>query len=389
MRRSFFLFLLAALLVFGGYRYYQLSQPARAGRTASVHYTPAEKPKLDLEDVQVLAALDGEYSRLVSAVVPSVVSITSSRIVQLQQQLSPIELFFNIRRAPRQQEQSSLGSGVIVSREGHILTNNHVIAGMQRIQVQLTDGRVEPAQLIGSDDMTDIAVLKINAENIEPLAFGDSDEVRVGQLVFAIGNPFGLQETVTQGIISAKGRRAIADSGLELLQTDAAVNTGNSGGPLLNIRGEIVGINNAIYTGPEKQGAWLGISFAIPANVARHTLESLLKNGRVIRGYLGIGMAGLNPEIARLLKVPDTAGVAVVEVGAGSPAEKAGLRPEDVVRSFNGRPVPDALALTTRIAEQEVGATAQLGILRGGKELTLSATIAEVPQGNQRVQPGR
>lgn len=380
MRRSFFILLLAALLAVGAYRYFHLVR-GDGQQTAAEHYTPAANPKLDLKDVQILSALDAEYSRLISAVIPSVVCITSSRTVQLQRPIDPLELFFNFRRnrAPLQQEQSSLGSGVIVSREGHILTNNHVIAGMERIQVQLTDGRVEAAQLIGSDEATDIAVLKIEAKNLEPLPFGDSDQLRVGQIVFAIGNPFGLQETVTQGIISAKGRRAIADSGVEFLQTDAAVNSGNSGGPLLNVRGEIVGINSAIYSAPEKQGAWLGISFAIPANTARHTLESLLKNGRVIRGYLGIGMAGLNPEIARLLKVPDTAGVAVVQVGPGSPADRAGLQPEDVIRTFNGRAVPDPIALTSRIAEQEIGATVELGILRGGREMKLTASIGEMP----------
>jgi len=379
MRRSFFLFLLAALLVFGGYRYYQLSRPGQGLRTMPQHYTPAVRPKLDPKEMQVLAALDNEYSRLINSVVPSVVSITSSRIVELQQALNPIELFFNIRRAPRQQEQSSLGSGVIVSREGHILTNNHVIAGMQRIQVQLTDGRVEPAQLIGTDAATDIAVLKIEARNIEPLPFGDSDGVRAGQIVFAIGNPFGLQETVTQGIVSAKGRRAIADSGVECIQTDAAVNPGNSGGPLLNIRGEIVGINSSIYTGQEKGEAWLGISFAIPSNTARRTLESLLKSGRVIRGYLGVRTAALKPEIARLLQVPDTAGAAVVDVDPSSPLEKAGLKPEDVIRTFNGRAVADPLALTTRIAEQEIGAKVELGILRRGREMKISTEIAEIP----------
>ena len=381
MRRSFFLFLLAALCIVGSYRYYQLTRPPAGARVVAEPYTPAAGPRLDLKDVQVLAALDAEYSRLITAVVPSVGSITSSRTVQLQQPLDPLELFFNIRRgtrAPRQQEESSLGSGVIVSHEGHILTNNHVIAGMQRIQVQLTDGRIEPAQLIGSDEATDIAVLKIEAKNLEPLPFGDSDEVRVGQLVFAIGNPFGLQETVTQGIVSAKGRRAIADSGVEFLQTDAAVNSGNSGGPLLNLRGQIVGINSAIYSSPEKQGAWLGISFAIPANTARRTLESLLKSGRVIRGYLGVRMSGLNREIARLLQVPDTTGVAVVEVVPDSPAEQAGLRAEDVIRSFNGRAVADPIALTSRIAEQDIGSKVELGILRGGKAFTLTATIAEM-----------
>jgi Do/DeqQ family serine protease len=380
MRRSFFIFLISVLLVFGGYRYYRLTNGALGGRRVAEHFTPADGPKIDAKDVQVLAALDAEYTRLVQAVVPSVVSITSSRTVRLQQRMSPMELFFPSRahRAPVEQQQSSLGSGVIVSREGHILTNNHVIADMEKIEVQLTDGRVLPAQLIGSDEMTDIAVLKIDAQNIEPLPFGDSDQVRVGQLVFAIGNPFGLQETVTQGIVSAKGRRAVADSGVEFLQTDAAVNQGNSGGPLLNIRGEIVGINSAIYSNSDA-GAWLGISFAIPSNTARRTLESLLKNGRVVRGYLGVQMTNLNAETARALGAPDTAGAAIVEIVPGSPAEKAGLQPGDLIRTFNGQPIADILALRSHVAEMELGEKVQLGLLRGGKALTVETTVAEAP----------
>lgn len=380
MRRSFFIFLLSALLVFGVYRYSRLAHDGNGSRPTSEQYTPAAGSRINAKDVQVLAALDAEYSRLVQAVVPSVVSITSSRTVRLQQQLNPLDFFFpnRLNRPPLERQQSSLGSGVIVSREGHILTNNHVIANMEKIEVQLTDGRSLPAQLIGSDELTDIAVLKIDATNIEALPFGDSDQVRVGQLVFAIGNPFGFQETVTQGIISAKGRRAMADSGVEFLQTDAAVNQGNSGGPLLNVRGEIVGINSAIYS-PSGEGAWLGISFAIPANTARRTLESLLKNGRVIRGYLGVQMMNLNRETARALGVPDTAGAAVVNLVAGSPAEKAGLKPGDVIRTFNGRPIADGLAFRSRIAELEINAKVELGVLRGGQPVTFSMTIAEAP----------
>lgn len=380
MRRSFFIFLLSALLVFGLYRYTQLAKNGAGGRRVPERYTPAQGPKIDLKDVQVLSALDAEYARLIKAVVPSVVSITSSRTVRLQQRMDLLDFFFPGRRnlAPLERQQSSLGSGVIVSREGHILTNNHVIANMEKIEVQLTDGRIEPAQLIGSDEQTDIAVVKIDAKNIEPLPFGDSDEVRVGQLVFAIGNPFGLQETVTQGIISAKGRRAVADSGLEFLQTDAAVNQGNSGGPLLNLRGEIVGINSAIYSTSE-EGAWLGISFAIPSNVARRTMESLLKNGRVVRGYLGVQMTNLTPEAAQAVGLSDTAGAAVIDVVTGSPAEQAGVRPGDVIRTFNSRPVTDVLALRSRIAEMDLGGKVELGVWRDGQLITLSMTIAEAP----------
>ena len=382
MRRSLFVFLVAALAAFGFYRWQRLNPQLHGERRAPEKYTPADGPKIDPKDMQVLSALDGEYTRLIDTVVPSVVSITTSRRVQLpgSATIDPFEFFFRNRRpgSPQDRIQKSLGSGVIVSKEGHILTNHHVIANVDTIEVQLPDGRVQPAQLIGTDEQTDIAVLKIEAANIEPLPLGDSDRVRVGQMVFAVGNPFGLQETVTQGIISAKGRRAMADSGVEFLQTDAAVNQGNSGGPLLNLRGEIIGINSAIFSTSE-DGAWLGISFAIPANVARRALESVLKNGRIIRGYLGVTMINLNPDIARELGLRDTDGAVITEVLPGSPAEKAGLKPRDVIRLFNGRPVKDILSLRSRVAETDVNAQVQLRIVRNGQEESLTAEIVEAP----------
>ena len=384
MRRSFFLFLITALVVFGVYRYWKLAHDRPGFRRVAESYTPADAPKVDLRDVQVLAALDAEYARLVDAVVPSVVSINTSGtvLVPRPQIMDPFELFFPNRR-PRtaiEQQRTSLGSGVIVSREGHILTNHHVIAGMDRIVVQLTDGRREPAQLLGSDEQTDIAVLKINAGDLEPLPFGDSDLMRVGQMVFAIGNPFGLQETVTQGIVSAKGRRAMRDSGTEFIQTDVAVNQGNSGGPLINLRGEIVGINTAIFS-KSAEGGWLGISFAIPANTARRTLESLLKTGRVVRGYLGLMMSDITRENARALGLRDTSGVLIADVFPDSPAAAAGVQPGDLVRTFNGRRVADALALRSRLAETDVGTEVELGIVRGGQQITIHAKVAEAPAG--------
>jgi len=383
MRRSLFIFLIAALVVFAAYRWNRLNNLIHEGNRAE-RYTPASGPKIDLKDMQVLAALDAEYTRLVDAVVPSVVSITTSRRVQVQRPpiTDPLEMFFRNRRIPQQpleRVQTALGSGVIVSKEGHILTNRHVIAQMEKIEVQLTDGRVEPAQLIGADEQTDIAVLKIEAKNIEPLALGDSDQVRVGQMVFAIGNPFGLQETVTKGIVSAKGRHAVADSSVEFFQTDAAVNQGNSGGPLLNLRGEIIGINSAIYSTSD-DGAWLGISFAIPANVARRALDSLLKNGRIVRGYLGVNMSDITVEIARMMSLPDTSGALVIDVLSGSPAEKAGLQPGDVIKRFNGQPIADFRALRSRVAESDIGAKVELGVLRKGQEMTISAIVTETPQ---------
>jgi serine protease Do len=276
-----------------------------------------------------------------------------------------------------------LGSGVIVSQEGHILTNHHVVANMDKIQVQLTDGRVVPAQLIGTDEQTDIAVLKISADKIEPLRLGDSDDVRVGQMVFAVGNPFGLQETVTQGIISAKGRRAMADSGVEFLQTDAAVNQGNSGGPLINLKGEIIGINSAIFS-TTQEGSWLGISFAIPSNVAKRALESVLKTGRIVRGYLGVTMVNISqlaPEIRQQFALTDKEGAVVAQVMPDSPADLAGLKPGDQIRRFNGRTVPDRIFFRSRVAELDVHAKAELTILRAGQEHTLTVQIAEAPAG--------
>ncbi len=382
MRRSLFIFLVAALIAFGVFRWQRLNSQLHSEHRTAEKYTPAEGPKIDPKDVQVLAALDSEYTRLVDAVIPSVVSITTSRRVQIPGSavIDPFEFFFRNHRprSPQERVQTSLGSGVIVSKEGHILTNHHVIANMDKIEVQLTDGRVEPAQLIGTDEQTDIAVLKIEARNIEPLPLGDSDHVRVGQMVFAVGNPFGLQETVTQGIISAKGRRAMADSGVEFLQTDAAVNQGNSGGPLLNLRGEIIGINSAIFSNSE-EGSWLGISFAIPANVARRALESVLKNGRIIRGYLGVTMVNLTPDIARELGLRDAGGAVVTEVLPGSPAEKAGLKPRDVIRRFNDRPVTDILSLRSRVAETELNAQVQIGVVRNGQEQSFTTEIVETP----------
>ena len=365
MRRILFIVLLVALVAFGAFRWQRLHSSAAGGGPGGKKYTPAVGPRIDPNDVQVLTALDAEYTRLTAAVMPSVVSIATSRSVARAPFLLP-------------REERSLGSGVIVSQEGHILTNHHVIAGVGTIVVQLIDGRHLPAQVIGTDEVTDIAILKISAPDIVPLPLGDSDAVRVGQMVFAVGNPFGFQASVTQGIVSGRDRRASEDSGVEFLQTDAAVNEGNSGGPLLNLRGEIIGINSRIFSRTEAT-AWLGISFAIPSNVARRALESVLKTGRIVRGYLGVNTLTVTPEIAQQLGLPDTRGALVLEVLRGSPAELAGVLPRDFIRTYNGRPVADNYALRERLAETDLQAKITLGILREGREQTLTAEIVEAP----------
>jgi len=344
-------------------------------------FTPATAPNLG--EMPVLAALDQETSRLLQTVIPSVVSITTSRKVQAPQIIDPFEYFFGRRRAvPQEAVKNSLGSGVIVSKEGHILTNYHVVANVDEVLVQLNDGRAPfPARFIGGDEASDIAVIKIDARGLTPLPLGDSDNVKVGQLVFAVGNPFGLQETVTKGIISAT-KRVTDESNNEFFQTEAVINPGNSGGPLVNIHGEIIGINTAIgnYSG---SGTWQGVGFAIPSNTARHALEAIIKTGRVVRGYLGVAIDPLTAELAEQLGLPGQIGVLVRSITPGSPAEKAGLAPGDILTAFNGKPIDSARGLVRQVAATPLGSKAEIKAIRNKKEQTFRVTIEEPPAGFQ------
>ena len=356
-------------------------------KTDAGKYTPAAGGVLDSKDTQVLAEMDAEYTRLVKAVVPSVVSITTSRRVVNGSGpvVDPFEFLFRRRSRSRASIQNSLGSGVIVSKEGHILTNNHVVADVDEVQVQLNDGRTMRARVIGTDEDTDIAVLKIDGENLTPLPLGDSDKVQVGEMVFAVGNPFGLQETVTRGIISAKGRNIIQGSENEFFQTDTAINPGNSGGPLLDLHGEIIAINSSIYSG---SGGWQGIGFAIPSNVARATLEALLKKGAQPRsapqntgpkGYLGVIIRTLTPDLAEELGVDGAEGVLIVHILPGSPAEKVGLQDGDVITNLNGHIVKSAEELRNRVGEVAIGRQVKVSILRDAEPNTMDITVAELP----------
>jgi serine protease Do len=302
----------------------------------------------------------------------------------LQQVPLTIEDLLLGRQRAQKAKSTSLGSGVIVSKEGHIISNHHVIAGMTEIRAQLPDGRNVAARLIGSDPTTDIAVLKIEEKNIEALPLGDSDDLRVGQQIFAIGNPYGLDETVTRGVVSAKGRRTANDSGVEVLQHDAAVNPGNSGGPLVNIRGQIVGINSSIYS---RTGGFQGISFAIPANTVRRVMDAIISRGRAVRGWLGVGLQAVTPRLAQSFGVPDTRGAIITEIMRGSPAELAGLQPGDVLRKFNGNDVGDVMSLRKQIAGLEIGAKVEVVIMRGGREAKTTLEVVEVPP--ELLQPER
>src|SRR6266480_1870758 len=358
-------------------------------RTTPEKYTLASSPNVDPKQVASLEALNRERRALVSAVVPSVVAVKTTKkiAIERQNQLDPFGFFFRRPRGfqnPNDEAlvQNSLGSGVIVTNEGHIITNNHVVDQVDEIDVQLSDGRTEKARLVGADDQVDLAVLKIDNPGTKPLKLADSDTVQAGDFVLAIGNPFGFDETVTDGIVSSKGRPNRADVFGGLIQTNAAINPGNSGGPLINLRGEVVGINTAIIS-PSQASA--GIGFVIPSNNVRTALESLLKKGRIIRGYLGILMrapqAGQAP--------PPGEAVVVDQIVPGSPAAQAKLQRGDVIRKFNGREVKNINALRSMLAQTELNKNVELEIIRDGKPLNVTTQVKEQPTNydSARVMP--
>jgi serine protease Do len=265
---------------------------------------------------------------------------------------------------------------VIISNDGYILTNHHVIDGAEKIKVDLNDNRTLQAKLVGSDPPSDLAVLKVEATNLPVLALGDSDKVRVGDVVLAIGNPLGIGQTVTMGIISAKGRQTGLSSGSfeDFLQTDAPINQGNSGGALVNTNSELVGINSQILS---PSGGSIGIGFAIPANMARTVMDTLLKDGKVRRGQLGISVGRVTAELAEQLGATEGKGVYVAEVQPGSPAERAGLRKGDVIVALNGVELNDSNTFRNLIANAGPGTQVTLTVLRGGRQQAITATLGE------------
>src|SRR5436305_11227617 len=379
----FVLLLSAGISLLYDYRLKHGGLKVPSGR-APEKYTLAAEPAVNSKQIASLESLNQERRALVNSVVPSVVAVKTSTKLAIRREygVDPFEFFFpNQRRSrdPRDEAlvQNSLGSGVIVTNEGHIITNNHVVTDRQgrpvdQIEVQLSDGRTKKARLVGADDQVDLAVLKIDEPGVKPLKLADSDMVQPGDFVLAIGNPLGFEETVTDGIISSKGRPNRSDAFADLLQTNAAINPGNSGGPLINIRGEVIGINTVIAS---TTGGSQGLGFAIPANTVRSALESLLKQGRIIRGYLGIQTGA--PQ--RGTGDSDAGGVTVGEVLCGSPAEQAGLQPGDVIRKFDGRDVTNFRALRTLVAEPPLDTQVELQVLRNSKPLTVKTQIKEQP----------
>lgn len=329
------------------------------------------------------------YADVVEKTSPAVVRIeaeskTRTSQTQQQPQINPFgdDDFFRQFPMPRQSPQPrierGLGSGVIVSADGTILTNAHVIDGATKITVFLSDNKTFDAKLVGADKPSDLAVLKIEAQNMPFLNLGNSDTVRIGDIVLAIGNPLGIGQTVTAGIISAKGRRTgLSDGSFEdFLQTDAPINRGNSGGALVNLAGELIGINSQILSGGPSGGN-IGIGFSIPSNMAKSVMEQLLRDGRVRRGMLGIGIQNLNEDTAQALGLKETSGVLVSDVRKGSAAEKAGFKRTDVITAINGEKIEDSNVLRNKVAGTLPGTEIKITVLRDGSPHELTATLDE------------
>ncbi|MDH5783997.1 MAG: DegQ family serine endoprotease [Chromatiales bacterium] len=312
--------------------------------------------------------------------IPSVVNIFTRTRVAVRQ--SPLladpffRHFFNAPEQPRERVEQSLGSGVVVDgKRGYVITNHHVIDGADEIEVNLHDGQTLKATLIGTDPETDIAILKVDNGGLAALPMSNSDKLRVGDFVVAIGNPFGLGQTVTSGIISALGRSGLGIEGYEdFIQTDASINPGNSGGALVNLRGELVGINTAILS---KSGGNVGIGFAIPINMAREIMDQLIEHGEVQRGAMGAQAQDLTPDLAAAFDIKLHKGAVVTQVSSGSPAEKAGLKIGDVITHINERPIKDASDVRNRIGLLRIGEKIEMRILRNGKEKRIRAVIEQ------------
>ncbi|MFG0328426.1 MAG: Do family serine endopeptidase [Phycisphaerales bacterium] len=279
---------------------------------------------------------------------------------------------------PREFWQEGQGSGFVISADGYIITNNHVIDSADQITVRFSDDRSYPAEIVGTDPRTDIAVIKVDADGLSPAKLGDSNDLHVGQWVVAAGNPFGLQSTITAGIVSATGRSRVGIADYEdFIQTDAAINPGNSGGPLVNLYGEVVGVNTAIYSG-RGGGGNVGIGFAIPINMVKSIKDSLISEGRVVRGFLGAVIQNLNEGLAKSFGFEGTNGVLIAEVSEGGPADEAGLQPGDVVTRFGGERVSKMDELRLRVAETKPGSEIEVVFHRDGEKMTKSVTIGEL-----------
>jgi len=341
---------------------------------------------------QVQAAVPGitgmsgpvSYADAVARAMPAVVNIQTAKVIT--RRVHPLlddpifrHFFGNRLSGTKKEIQTSLGSGVIISSQGYILTNNHVISGADEIQVTLPDKREFPAKVVGTDAKSDVAVLRLQGDvkGLSPIQIGDSSRLRLGDVVLAIGNPFNVGQTVTSGIVSAMGRNRLGVSTFEnFIQTDAAINPGNSGGALINARGELIGINSAIYS---RSGGSQGIGFAIPVNMAKGVMKQIIEHGHVVRGWLGIEAQDLTAELAQALNLDSTSGVLISGVLRGGPADTAGIQPGDVVLTINDQPVKEAQQAMRLISEQSPDTMVRLEGSRQGKPFTVQARVSQRP----------
>jgi serine protease Do len=333
----------------------------------------------------LLGKLSDALAEVAEAARPAVVNISTTSTVTMEE--NPFGGMFNdpfFRRFfgdqfdhghKRQFKSSALGSGVILSEDGYILTNNHVVKGADEIKVILYDKREFKGKVVGSDSRTDLAVVKIHAKDLPTIKIGDSSKLKIGDVVLAVGNPFGLNQTITMGIVSAVGRSNIGLADFEdFIQTDAAINPGNSGGALVNSSGELVGINTAIFS---TSGGYMGIGFAIPSNMAKSVMDSIIKHGKVIRGWMGVSIQNLTEELAKSLGFKQTEGALVSGVEKGSPADKAGFKRGDLIIGLNGKAVADSTALRNMVAATAPGTKVDVQIIRDGKKQTITMTLGE------------
>jgi serine protease Do len=381
-RRALLLFLAAGCLFTGIALGRRLPGPAATtlASSGSGAATPAS--------LLALPVPGPDFAAIAKGATPAVVNISALQVYRTQRSPFFSDPFFGDffgrdfpgLRMPREERKTSLGSGVVVGRDGIIVTNNHVIENARQIAITLSDKRRLKGTLAGTDPVTDIAVVRVDARDLPTLPWGDSTRARVGEYVLAIGNPFQLNQTVTMGIISATGRSNVGIVDYEdFIQTDAAINPGNSGGALVNTRGELIGINTAIYS---ETGGYQGVGFAVPANLAKTVVDQLVSRGRVVRGFVGITrISDVDFENAAAVRARGTEGVVVMELLRNSPADRAGVEPGDVVVGIDGRPVQDAAQLRNELAAAPVGSNVRLTLLRDGRKVELTLSVEEAQTG--------
>ena len=345
---------------------------------------PVTLPMAKDRPIMTLRDLNNAFIDIASSVTPSVVMITTAQTMKVRAGSpfggDPFAELFGLPQQPRQREfkRQGLGSGVVISADGYILTNNHVIADADSIIVRFSDGKTKPAKVVGADPNTDVAVIRVDASDLLPIRIGDSDNLQVGEMVMAVGSPLNpnLAHTVTQGIVSAKGRSNVGLADYEdFIQTDAAINPGNSGGALVNLDGELVGINAAIAS---QSGGFQGIGFAVPINMAIRVKDQLITGGKVTRGYLGVNIQDVNDQLAQAMKLQGNQGALVGNVADNSPASRAGLQSGDVIVAFNGQPIENSAQLRSQIASTAPGTTVTLTVQRDNSEQDYKVALAEL-----------